>query len=326
MGLSNPWECEAVIAGPGLVPGLLEVAAGKWEPAKEESAEKRSVAERGRTEELRVATTQHEHVLFIHYPFQERDAQLPPVLAEVREEQEKKMKVLCLHGFRTSGSFLCKQISKWDPSIFQHFQLEFPDGIFPAGGKSEIEGIFPPPYFEWFQFNKEFTEYQNLEQCISYLCDYITKNGPFHGLLGFSQGAVLAALLTSYQAQGKILKEHPPIKFVVLISGSKFRNPSISDIAYKDLIKVKSVHFIGEKDWLKLPSEELAAAFDNPLILRHPQGHTVPRLDEAAVKQLSEWIASEPPMTNPKNVDCEVNNIKQEAIVDPECIEASSAA
>jgi hypothetical protein len=30
----------------------------------------------------------------------------------------------------------------------------FPDGIFPAGGKSEIEGIFPPPYFEWFQFNK----------------------------------------------------------------------------------------------------------------------------------------------------------------------------
>jgi calmodulin len=95
--------------------------------------------------------------------------------------------------------------------------------MYPAGGKSDIEGIFPPPYFEWFQFNKvnfsdgtrtvfgpskidwhlrssfsfvtilnilpmqEFTEYTNLDECISYLCDYMVKNGPFDGLLGFSQ-------------------------------------------------------------------------------------------------------------------------------------------
>jgi calmodulin len=65
---------------------------------------------------------------------------------------------------------------------------------------------------------------------------------------------------------------------MVSISGSKFRDPSICTIAYKDPIKVKSVHFIGEKDWLKIPSEELASAFDDPLIIRHPQGHTVPRL------------------------------------------------
>ncbi|CAD6216575.1 unnamed protein product [Miscanthus lutarioriparius] len=165
----------------------------------------------------------------------------------------------------------------------------FPDGIFPAGGKSEIEGIFPPPYFEWFQFNKEFTEYTNLDECISYLCDYMVKNGPFDGLLGFSQGATLSALLIGYQAQGKVLSDHPPIKFMVSISGSKFRDPSICDVAYKDPIKVKSVHFIGEKDWLKVPSEELASAFDEPLIIRHPQGHTVPRLDDVSVKQLSEW-------------------------------------
>ncbi|GAV85270.1 FSH1 domain-containing protein [Cephalotus follicularis] len=202
----------------------------------------------------------------------------------------KKMKILCLHGFRTSGSFLQKQISKWDPSIFGSFELDFPDGLFPAGGKSDIEGIFPPPYFEWFQFDKDFTEYTNLEECISHLCEYITRNGPFDGFLGFSQGATLSALLLGYQAQGKVLKDHPPIKLFVSISGSKFRDPTICDVAYKDIIKVKSVHFIGAKDWLRLPSEELATAFDKPLIIRHPQGHTVPRLDEAAVDQLLKWI------------------------------------
>uniref|UniRef100_A0A453AML3 EF-hand domain-containing protein n=1 Tax=Aegilops tauschii subsp. strangulata TaxID=200361 RepID=A0A453AML3_AEGTS len=207
-------------------------------------------------------------------------------------EQEKKLKVLCLHGFRTSGGFLKKQISKWHPSILQQFDTVFPDGQFPAGGKSDIEGIFPPPYFEWFQFDKDFTEYTNLEECIAYLCDYMVKNGPFDGLLGFSQGATLSALLIGYQAQGKALNDHPPIKFMVSVSGSKFRDPSICDVAYKDPIKAKSVHFIGEKDWLKVPSEELASAFADPLIIRHPQGHTVPRLDEASVKQLSEWSAS----------------------------------
>ena len=75
-----------------------------------------------------------------------------------------------------------------------------------------------------------------------------------------------------------MLSDHPPIKFMVSISGSKFRDPSICDVVYKDLIKVKSVHFIGEKDWLKVHSEKLASVFDEPLIIRHPQGHTVPRL------------------------------------------------
>ncbi|XP_062003506.1 dihydrofolate reductase-like [Rosa rugosa] len=207
----------------------------------------------------------------------------------MERQKDKKMKILCLHGFRTSGSFLQKQISKWDASILSQFDMEFPDGKFPAGGKSDIEGIFPPPYFEWFQFDKDFTEYTNLEACISYICDYITSKGPFDGLLGFSQGATLSGLLLGYQAQGKLLKEHPAFKFFISISGSKFRKPSICEIAYKDRIKVKSVHLIGDKDWLKLPSEELASEFHNPLIIRHPQGHTVPRLDEVATEQLREW-------------------------------------
>lgn len=78
--------------------------------------------------------------------------------------------------------------------------------------------------------------------------------------------------------QGKILKDHPPMKLFVSISGTKFKDPSICEVAYKDPIKVKSVHFIGAKDWLKIPSQELASAFEDPLIISHPQGHTVPRL------------------------------------------------
>ncbi|KAE8704372.1 hypothetical protein F3Y22_tig00110457pilonHSYRG00013 [Hibiscus syriacus] len=77
----------------------------------------------------------------------------------------------------------------------------------------------------------------------------------------------------------------------VSISGSKSRDPSICEVAYKDKIETKSVHFIGAKDWLRLPSEELANAFHDPLIIRHPQGHTVPGLDGTSTEQLRKWIA-----------------------------------
>ncbi|KAL8129304.1 hypothetical protein V2J09_018459 [Rumex salicifolius] len=203
--------------------------------------------------------------------------------------KKMKMKILCLHGFRTSGAFLSKQIGRWDPSILSLFDLDFPDGKFPAGGKSDIEGFFRPPYFEWFQFNPDFTEYTNLDECITYLCEYITSKGPFDGLLGFSQGATLSGLIMGYQAQGKLLKEHPPFKLFVSISGTKFRDEGMCEVAYKDPIKVKSVHLIGEKDHLKEPSEEFATAFVDPLIIRHPQGHLVPRLDEVMTEKIRKW-------------------------------------
>jgi hypothetical protein len=64
-----------------------------------------------------------------------------------------RVRVLCLHGFRTSGSILQKQVGKWEKSVLERMDLCFPDAPFPAQGKSDVEEHFPPPYYEWFQFN-----------------------------------------------------------------------------------------------------------------------------------------------------------------------------
>ena len=60
-----------------------------------------------------------------------------------------------------------------------------------------------------------------------------------------------------------VLNAHPPFQFMVSVSGSKFRDPSICDMVYKAPIKARSVRFTGEKDWLEVSSEELVAAFDD---------------------------------------------------------------
>lgn len=68
-------------------------------------------------------------------------------------EIRRKPRFLCLHGFRTSGAILKKQVGKWPDSVLEQLDLDFLDAPFPAEGKSDIEGIFDPPYFEWFQFS-----------------------------------------------------------------------------------------------------------------------------------------------------------------------------
>lgn len=69
-------------------------------------------------------------------------------------EYVRKPRFLCLHGFRTSGEILKKQLGKWPDSVLQKIDLVFPDAPLPCQGKSDVEGIFDPPYYEWFQFNK----------------------------------------------------------------------------------------------------------------------------------------------------------------------------
>ncbi|GAB2209662.1 hypothetical protein Droror1_Dr00026883 [Drosera rotundifolia] len=126
----------------------------------------------------------------------------------------------------------------------------------------------------------------------SHICEYSTKNGPFNGYLDFSQGSALLGFLLGYQAQGKVLQDHPPIKMLISIAGSKFRKPSIADVAYKETIK------------------DFATAFENPFLIRHPQGHTVPRLDEAAVEQLKNVVKAlvEPSKTFMEDEDAKESN------------------
>ena len=60
---------------------------------------------------------------------------------------------LCLHGFRTSGEIMRRQVSdRWPADVTSRLDLTFADGPFPAAGESPVRGVFDPPYYEWCQF------------------------------------------------------------------------------------------------------------------------------------------------------------------------------
>ncbi|KAM0952565.1 putative serine hydrolase FSH, alpha/Beta hydrolase [Dioscorea sansibarensis] len=203
----------------------------------------------------------------------------------------RKPRVLCLHGFRTSGEIMEKQLlGKWPPEVTSRFDFCFPDGPWPATGKSEVEALFPPPYYEWYQYNKDFTVYNRLDECLVYIEDLLIKHGPFDGILGFSQGSILAAAVTAMQIKGTSSKKFPKVKFVVTMSGARFTVPEVAERIYPDKITCPSVQFLGDIDFLKGEGELLAQTFVDPVIIHHPKGHTIPRLDEESVKTMLTFI------------------------------------
>ncbi|XP_022961839.1 dihydrofolate reductase-like [Cucurbita moschata] len=205
-------------------------------------------------------------------------------------EIRRKPRFLCLHGFRTSGAILKKQVGKWPDSVLEQLDLDFLDAPFPAEGKSDIEGIFDPPYFEWFQFSPEFTEYRNFDECLSFIEDYMLKHGPFDGFLGFSQGAILSAALPGLQAKGIALTKVPKIKFVIIVSGAKFRSQSVAEKAYSPVIGCPSLHFLGKEDFLMPHGQKLLESYIEPVIINHPKGHTIPRLDDEGLEVMESFI------------------------------------
>jgi hypothetical protein len=115
---------------------------------------------------------------------------------------------------------------------------------------------------------------------LAHLRRVFSEQGPFDGVLGFSQGAGVAAALCRYRGVG----EGPPIafKFAVLCSG--FRSPAeeAADVS-PGVIDIPSLHIYGaqkgrDRQIKVAESEKLAEQFEpsRRVVVEHSAGHIVP--------------------------------------------------
>lgn len=127
-------------------------------------------------------------------------------------------------------------------------------------------------------------------ESIKLIEDYVKEEGPFDGILGFSQGASLAALLCALKCNKEIDCD---FKFVIIISGFKsLCEPHLK--YYENKINVPSLHVIGDTDRIidRKMSDELTELFVDPKILRHSGGHFVPGIS-ALKKDYVDFIVSQ---------------------------------
>jgi len=151
-----------------------------------------------------------------------------------------------------------------------------------------------PPHLTWWDATEDGSEYRGWEETRELVREAIEHHAPV-SLLGFSQGAIVAAAAAGLSQVGEL----PPVHAAVLIAGRTPRALALQH-AFREPISVPSLHVCGERDERTLPlAQELAQHFD--LASREsviwPGGHVLPNRGpgfDAIVRFLGEQIRRQP--------------------------------
>lgn len=117
----------------------------------------------------------------------------------------------------------------------------------------------------------------NLEATLASLVPILESQGPFDGVMGFSQGAAVATAVCSLLEKQTFKINHPPMKFSILFCGAR-PEASVFDLIYAK-IKTPSLHVIGRQD-VMVPLErsiQLSEAFEQSELIFHPGNHFIPQ-------------------------------------------------
>jgi predicted esterase len=174
-----------------------------------------------------------------------------------------RLKILCLHGGGESASDFQSQPGMQDLiESLPEFEFIFAEtreegGVWvrdPPGGKEQ--GTNDP---NW------------ADGSITYLDDFIIENGPFYGLLGFSQGAAMSAI---YLAYSDVEFEKVILFNGYLETGHQGLNDTIENESPFD---IPALIFEGEDDdWFGYGSTELANIFIDATHVVGDAGHHLP--------------------------------------------------
>ncbi|XP_017874448.1 PREDICTED: esterase GA18864 [Drosophila arizonae] len=196
-------------------------------------------------------------------------------------EITEKVRVLCLHGYRQDADSFKNKLGSFRKFAGKYAEFVFisaPHVAAPLDPSAE-----PVEQQRSWWANKDDGTFKGtnrsgpalgFQESLRYVEDVWKTQGPFQGLLGFSQGACFVGLICGL-AKKKLTSIRP--EFAVLSSG--FISGSLVHMsAYEERITIPTLHIYGLTDEIipKEMSESLAAHFRNVEVLEHSGGHYFP--------------------------------------------------
>jgi len=191
----------------------------------------------------------------------------------------RPLRLLALHGYRQSERRFRQRTGALRKALRGRAELVAVSAPHLVPG-DEDDGGDDPPRGWWFSGPGTFEAGEaaaapaGLDESLSAVAAALEERGPFDGLLGFSQGAALAAMVCSLRARGD---PRFPVAFAILVAGFASCAPAHGHF-YREPIALPTLHVVGDADAV-IPaplSRELARHFVEPVVLAHPGGHFVP--------------------------------------------------
>jgi Serine hydrolase (FSH1) len=265
---------------------------------------------------------------------------------------QKPLKILMLHGYTQSGPLfrsktraLEKNLQKSFPAVQLHYPTapirlyksdipnwDDPNGVTSASNPDTAEGEEVDESVEaygWWRRkgDKEPFYYEGMDRGFARLAEVLQNEGPFDGVIGFSQGGALAGMLASvlepdrraafesaYPSGGMQFPQsfvsdtgfieeliHPPLKFAVSYSGFGASTNDLYKAFYEPKIRTPMLHFLGSVDTvveemrsLRLVHACVGLGEDMELratrVVYHPGGHFLPSSQRQYVGALVNFI------------------------------------
>ncbi|KAK3046349.1 hypothetical protein LTR09_012165 [Extremus antarcticus] len=98
------------------------------------------------------------------------------------------MRILCLHGYGTSGDIMKLQLDAFIRQADASYEFVFLGGEFECPKAKGIGNLYDGPTFCFMESVRP----HDVRNALDYLEHFVVEEGPFDGLIGFSQGASLA--------------------------------------------------------------------------------------------------------------------------------------
>ncbi|VDI62495.1 Hypothetical predicted protein [Mytilus galloprovincialis] len=181
---------------------------------------------------------------------------------------EQPLKILCIHGYRQNGKVFRERTGAFRKIIKKHADLVFitaPNRVPPLETDGEAADSTVDTDARGWWFSRSEDNYYNpldytdsskgFEDSLQCIIQTFKEQGPFDGILAFSQGAAFLSLLCSIQQKGT---------------------------------EIPTLHVFGETDKViaKEMSEDLLQCYKEPMVLQHTGGHFIPAASAQKKKYL----------------------------------------
>jgi len=195
----------------------------------------------------------------------------------------RALRMLCLHGFRGSGSALRAQMRSLVAGLESELELLYPDAAALSTGGPGWWNAVPLERNATDHdsaLNTRAKHYEGWPQTRAWAASFFRDSGPIDGVFGFSQGAALTGLLVGLRSPSGAPTPEKPLKldFAIMVGGFVSNDPTHATLYEPaDNFALPTLHLIGRADRI-VPREAslaLAARFKDPLVVEHDGGHVI---------------------------------------------------
>ena len=229
------------------------------------------------------------------------------------------MKILMIHGYAQNSDTFQRKMRRLEERLrttFPNTEFTWPEGTLrlrvsdisgqgPAGSHGEPLNTLNPDLRAWFHLRYVQDPPHGLFESLDMIAGILKRDGPFDGVVAFSQGTVLAAMVASLLQEGGVRQrayeeairssrdalmpypqtfkdlQHPPLKFGILYAGRVGRTSYYDWLYESPRIDTPFCHFVGMWDPM-VDHEERDAVFaklssnEKSATIVHTGGHFAP--------------------------------------------------